>query len=459
MARMGDKFRKSPFLLSILLLAATFLIFFLSGYAALELLKLSKERDLGSRMLAIGRTLAMAGLSGQSFFLLERPLTPLSVMDDPLEEIDNIRQLLREVRAENNLRTLMIIDGDAHVLIDSRDEFSTGEEYPLLRFDENEIEMAFSGEPAASPLYRVGGNSHKRVYVPLKNSSGEATAVLRLEASRDYFSELRDMRDAMLWIGFVVFCLLAFMALIFYTMLARLIRMEHSLAFADRLKSMGALAASLAHEVRNPLSIMRATAESVSEELQPNAEQQPLLRSIIEEIDRMNELMSRFLQFASPSIESNPDAAADAETTIASVVSFFQKDMQKQSIQIKGESEKNLPPVAMEEKSLRQILLNLLINAKDAIGEKGVIEVRSRRRKQNILIEILDDGRGIPAENIPRVFDPFFSTREGGTGLGLFVSRMLAERAGGSLEIANREGRGARALLILPIAAPQEKTL
>ena len=454
MARMGEQFRKSPFLFSFLLLAATLIIFFLSGYTALELIKLSKERVLGARMLAIGRTLAMAGLNGQSFFLLEHPLTPASVMGDPLEEMDDIRLFLREVRVENNLRSLMIIDNDSHVLIDSRGEFAPGEEYPLLHFDEIEIETAFSGKSTASPLYRVEGNPHKRVYVPLKNSNGEPTAVLRLEASRDYFNELRDMRDAMLWIGFIVFCLMAFLALIFYTLLARLIRMEHSLAFADRLKSIGAFAASLAHEVRNPLSIMRATAESVVEELPPEAEQQPLLRSIIEEIDRMNQLMSRFLQFASPSIENAVGASANTEDVITSVISFLQKDMNKFSIEIKIETESNLPPVAVDEKILRQILLNLLINARDSIGEKGVIEVRSKRRRQNIAIEICDDGRGIPAENINRIFDPFFSTKKGGTGLGLFVSRMLAERAGGSLEIANRETKGARVIMTFPIARP-----
>ena len=135
MARMGEQFRKSPFLFSFLLLAATLIIFFLSGYTALELIKLSKERVLGARMLAIGRTLAMAGLNGQSFFLLEHPLTPASVMGDPLEEMDDIRLFLREVRVENNLRSLMIIDNDSHVLIDSRGEFAPGEEYPLLHFD------------------------------------------------------------------------------------------------------------------------------------------------------------------------------------------------------------------------------------------------------------------------------------------------------------------------------------
>ena len=442
----------SPARLALLLLFLTLLVFFIGEWIFLEIMKQSKETDLGKRLVGIGTTASAIRISGKNFLLLERNATTERFEEDPLVELETLTNELRALRARNLLRSVMIINDSGRVMLDARKKLYTGEVYPLLYLDEEEIRTAFSGEAATSPLYRVEGNPYKRCYVPLFSSGREVTAVLRLEASRDYFRELNHMKSYLTWLGILVFFLLMFVASLFYKLLKNLLLSEETLAQTDRLQSLGAMAAGLAHEIRNPLGIIRATAESIGEELPQEAEQQGLIRSIIDEADRMNQLMTRFLQFAGPTPEKDISTKCGIPGVIRSVAEMVRKELDKKSILLETDIEENLPPAAMDEKSLRQILLNLVLNSSEAVGKNGRIEIRARSRKKKILVEVADTGRGIPSKDIDRVFDPFFTTREGGTGLGLFVTRMLVERAGGTIAISSRSPRGTLVSLALKTA-------
>jgi signal transduction histidine kinase len=450
--RSAVKYIRSPAGLALLLLLLTLFLFWGGGWYILEVLKDSKELDLGQRLRGIGETAASVRLNGQIFLLLERAATAEEYNEDLLGEFQTLQKSLKDLKDKNGLRSVLMIDVEKQVLVDAESEFSIGEEYPLLTLDKEEIEKAFSGSASATPLYRIGENPFKRCYVPLYNSQNEVTSVLRLEASRDYFNDILRVKKHIYWIGTIVVCLLILIAMLFYNLLKSLLKTEETLALADRLRSLGTLAAGFAHEIRNPLSIIRATAESISEELPGEAEQQSLLRSIVDETDRLNQLMTQFLQFAKPLPSDDKNPSCDIRKIIPSALSMLQKDFEKKSIPLKVNLEADLPPLPMDERSLRQILLNLVINAGEAIDSQGEIEVSARRKKNYIRIEVTDTGRGILEKSKTRVFDPFYTTKDKGTGLGLFVTRMLVERARGRIFISDNSKKGTTVSLEIPIS-------
>jgi signal transduction histidine kinase len=448
--RYQGKYLRSPTGLALLLLFLTLILFWGGWWYVFQVLKYSKERDLGYRLEGIGQTAAAVFFHGNNFLLLERPATAELYKDDPLDEYATIKNALTELQKKNTLQNIMIIDTDSRVFVDSENDFYLGEEYPLLKLDAQEIKSAFSGKPATTPLYRIGINPYKRCYVPLYNSKNEVTAVLRLEASRDYFQNLVRIKRHIAWLGLIVICLLFLVALLFYKLLESLLKTEETLALTDRVQSLGTMAAGLAHEIRNPLSIIRATAESLVEESRSDPDHQSLLRSIVDETDRLNQLLTQFLQFARPVPDDKSSSSCNTQEVIHSVLSLLDKEFTKKSIRFEVNPEHDLTGVAMDEKSLRQVLLNILLNAGESIGEKGNVTVSARKKRRMVIVEISDTGRGIPDKDLPRVFDPFFTTKDKGTGLGLFVSRMLVERAGGSISFAKTGANGTSVQIELP---------
>jgi len=426
-------------------------LFWGGGWYILEVLKQSKELDLGARLEAAAKTASAMNLGQKTFILLEQTATKEAFEEDLFNEYDSLKQALKELKEQNGLRSAMIINAKGQVLADSNDEFSLGEQYPLLALDEEEIEKSFNGRPAISPLYHVEKSPHKRCYAPLYNSQSEVTAALRLEASRDYFEGLTRIKSHLLGLGVVLICLVSLVALLFYKLLQSLLKTEETLAQTDRLQSLGAMAAGLAHEIRNPLSIIRATAENISEELSPSSNQQQFLKSIIDESDRLNQLMTRFLQFSKPFSATDKLHSCDAKQVILSVADMVKKDYEKKSVSIKIDMEEELPRPGIDEKSLRQILLNLILNAGEAIENQGRIEIIAKTKKNRLNILVSDTGKGLSGVQTSRMFDPFFTTKKKGTGLGLFVSRMLAERSGGKISISQKD-RGVVVTIDLPVS-------
>jgi signal transduction histidine kinase len=436
------KFLKSPASLALLLLLMTVLVFSAGGWYVFELVRQSKEKDLEPRLLGIGQTAAAVFLNGKNFYLLEQAVSLENFEEDTLEELPSLKQSLKDLVMQNSLRNAMILDRDANVLSDALNKFTPGEDYSFFILDEIEIDKSFSGIPSVSILYYVEDIPYIRAYIPLKNTAGEVTAILQIEAGQNSFQDIYRIRYAMYWLGIIIILLLTLVAVLFYRLLKSLLRTEETLALADRLQSLGAMAAGLAHEIRNPLSIIRVTAESVAEEIPEDAEQQPLLASIVDETDRLNQLITQLLQFTKPAGKKERSAHCDVKKALQATLTIIKKDLEKKSIKVSISIEENLQPARIDEKSLRQVLLNLVLNAREAIGKDGEIVINISSAKNKCIIEITDSGSGISKNRITRIFDPFFTTKDSGTGLGLFVSRMLVERAGGTLDIKSRGKKG-----------------
>jgi len=216
-----------------------------------------------------------------------------------------------------------------------------------------------------------------------------------------------------------------------------------------RLAMLGTMAAALAHEIRNPLAGIRGAAQVLDDPAEPEEPdtQREFLGVIVEEADRLNRVVSQFLDFARPLTLScepaDPNAVIERTLTLAPEVTT--------------ELDRDLPLVPLDADRLRQILLNLIQNAHQANPPDGTITVRTGRGRltggeQALEIAVIDDGPGIAPDAQARLFEPFTTTRDDGTGLGLPISRRLAQAHGGELVVERAEGRGAMFVVRLPLS-------
>ncbi len=220
----------------------------------------------------------------------------------------------------------------------------------------------------------------------------------------------------------------------------------------ERLAAIGKMAAHVTHEIRNPLSSIGLNVELLEEELgaSPNADAKNLLTAISRELGRLEQLSEEYLRVArlpSPRME-----AEDVGALVNDVVSFTNKEMERAGSTVKVAIAQKLPPALFDEAQLRQALLNLLRNAREAMPEGGTIDLGVRAEGMSVVVTVDDRGSGISEEVRARIFDPFFSTKGEGTGLGLAITRQIVEAHGGTISCAPRDGGGTTFRIALPIA-------
>jgi two-component system, NtrC family, sensor histidine kinase HydH len=229
---------------------------------------------------------------------------------------------------------------------------------------------------------------------------------------------------------------------------------------AERLAALGQLSAGLAHEIRNPLGVIKGSAEILNQKLtSSDSLARELSGYIYTEVNRLSGLVSRFLDFARPSqLELRPvDMASMLEKALKSVFEQIQTD----KVEVKRDYASGLPPVPADEQLCDQVFTNLITNACEAMGEQGG-ELRLRihpgrsSSRQEIVVEIEDTGPGIPAEMKEQIFNPFFTTKKTGVGLGLAIVTKIIDAHGGAVRVASEVGRGACFQVSLPQAeSPQ----
>ncbi len=238
-----------------------------------------------------------------------------------------------------------------------------------------------------------------------------------------------------------------------------LFEMEEQLRRSERLAALGRMSAGLAHEIRNPLASIKTSVELLDEQAKGDAKPTSpsrtvdLLQVLGEETDRLNRILTEFLRFAR--VEARQDDEAPAECVVADVfestLSFLEQDMDTAGVAIDHDLGELGAKVLIGEDHLRQVLLNLVLNACDAMPEGGTIRVRiCDQTPEVVTLSIEDTGHGISPDVARTLFDPFFSTKEGGVGLGLSIVARLVEACGGSIKLDRDFTSGARFLVSLP---------
>ncbi len=227
---------------------------------------------------------------------------------------------------------------------------------------------------------------------------------------------------------------------------------EEQLRRADRLAAIGHLTAGLAHEIRNPLASLRGAAEILGDDHVPAAQRRDFSVILIEETERLDRVLGNFLEYAR---SQKPDAprSCDLPQALGKIRALLEKKMQNAGIRLHENIHHDLPLVAMAEDLLRQVLLNLLLNAIQSMEKGGEISVEAVPAPQGrfIRLTITDQGPGIPEHLAEHIFDPFFTTKAQGTGLGLAIVHKIMASHGGSIALDPRHPAGARFQLLMPI--------
>jgi signal transduction histidine kinase len=252
------------------------------------------------------------------------------------------------------------------------------------------------------------------------------------------------------------------LATTFNTMTDSIDRFQREVAQRERLSSLGRLSTVVAHEIRNPLMIIKAALRTLRLEPLPSEALRTAVADIDEEIARLNRIVTEVLDFAKP-IKFD-FAPTDVNSVCEAAARAARADAGRPAIQLKLDP--SLPLANADSERLRLTLVNILTNARTAVAAKeGASSLRdaislttSALETGRLLIEIRDRGAGITVEDLGRVFDPFFTTRRTGTGLGLAISRNIIEGMGGTIAIQSRSGAGTDVRIELPVAQSLTQT-
>lgn len=229
-----------------------------------------------------------------------------------------------------------------------------------------------------------------------------------------------------------------------------LIRAKELLRQSDKLSALGQLAAGIAHEIRNPLTSLRGFVQLLQSSLEDN--QKRYCEIMLAELDRINFIVSELLVLAKP--QGVKYQQKDIAKIVEDVISFLASQANLNNIQIHTSIQSKLPFVSCEENQLKQVFLNICKNAIEALPDGGEIYVEVVRESSSYLqVLIRDTGCGIDSEHIPRLGEPFYTTKENGTGLGLMISSRILEDHGGSIRIESKRQQGTTVSILLPVSA------
>lgn len=221
---------------------------------------------------------------------------------------------------------------------------------------------------------------------------------------------------------------------------------------ADRLSALGHLSAGLAHEIRNPLASIEGAASILQIEPEDANRRSEFLEIIQIECRRLNKLVAQFLEFAKPRAPNL--APSEMQQILDSVSSLAAHAIRDDKIRILTEIQPDLPPVSCDPEQLKQVLLNLVLNAVQAMSQGGVVVLSAERfGRDQLAIRVRDEGAGVPPEHVEHIFDPFFTLKESGTGLGLSVAHGIVAQHGGMLGLESNTSQGAVFLVTLPLKA------
>ncbi|TYO99486.1 signal transduction histidine kinase [Geothermobacter ehrlichii] len=232
----------------------------------------------------------------------------------------------------------------------------------------------------------------------------------------------------------------------------QLLAAEEQLRRADRLSALGELSAGLAHEVRNPLGSIRGTAEILRDAIPADSPHREFADILVHEVDRLNRVVQDFLDFARPG--RGGEDAVDLNRVVDEVLTLSGRMLEKEGIDLCFQAG-DIPPCSGRAEQLKQALLNLVINAMQAMPQGGSLRIVTAAADGGTVITLSDTGIGIAPEKLEKIFDPFYTSRAEGTGLGLAITARIIRGHRGRIEVDSEPGRGTTFRIYLPGQKPE----
>jgi signal transduction histidine kinase len=221
---------------------------------------------------------------------------------------------------------------------------------------------------------------------------------------------------------------------------------------AEHFATLGELATGLAHEIRNPLAGIAGVIEIVGRDLPASSPARAVVKDVRLEIGRISRTLTDLLETARP---RHPEVRrSNLNTTVEHAVMLARQQVLSRPIKIELQKDSDLPEVEHDSDQIHQVLLNLLLNAVQAMEQTGTVRVEISSREDCACVVVSDDGRGIPAHNLPNIFRPFYTTKGNGTGLGLSLVRRIVEDHHGRIEVSSVMGKGSQFTVLLPFRVP-----
>jgi len=238
-------------------------------------------------------------------------------------------------------------------------------------------------------------------------------------------------------------------AILLFRDVTELRHLKEEVARSQRLASLGSLAAGMAHEIRNPLSSIKGFATYFRERYRDIPEDRDTADILIQEVDRLNRVITQLLEFARPlTLRQVPVDLAEAAERALQVISG---EARKKGISLETRIPRDLPKVPADPDRLQQVFLNLYLNALAAMESGGVLTTAASAAPDGtVRVQVTDTGAGIPEEDLGRVFDPYYTTKQSGTGLGLAIVHKIVEAHGGDIRLESEPGRGTTVTFRIP---------
>lgn len=224
--------------------------------------------------------------------------------------------------------------------------------------------------------------------------------------------------------------------------------LEEELRRSERLAALGKMAAGVAHELRNPLSSIKGLAILLKSRFQENSSDQETADILVQEVERLNRSIGELLDYARPQ-KLNKDIVRPEEV-VHKAVSLIRMDAESMGVQVQIRMEADLPSLQADQDKLNQVFLNLFLNSIQAMEHGGRLDIRLTAQGRNVIFTVKDTGCGVSKEDLPRLFDPYFTTKPEGTGLGLAMSMKIIEEHGGTMTFHSEPDVGTTVVVSLP---------
>lgn len=429
--------RNRALLIAALLLAFLVVLGF-STYVLYTRSKAHLDTALGERLRSVAATLAQAVEISTAGSL------------DPIDIDPDLYTLLHSARAENLLSNIVIVTPDGRTVVDLANVSVEGELNPFIELDYTAVTLARSGLSASTNLYRSGSDYMKSAYAPVTSPENEVVGILGVEAGASYFDVLRALRSAIIMVDVAGGAIIVLLGLFFYLQSASLDRAQAAIIQGENLATMGRMVAGIAHEIRNPLSIIKTSAERLSRKYNPGDE---VFAYISEEVDKLNHIVTGYLSFARA--EHQKLEPQSMQKIISRCLLILEPEMEAKSVRVRRTAAATDVTVIGDDKRLQQAVLNILLNAVQAVDRNGTIEISLDESNRSAIVAVTDNGVGIPQKQLKEITKPFFTTKERGSGLGMSIVSTIVKEHGGELKIESAPGKGTTVMLHVPTAGPQ----
>jgi signal transduction histidine kinase len=409
---------------------------------------------LGDRLSAIAATAAFL-VDGDSLRVWAHADTDTgSALAPAAETLDFIwlRSRLQRILRDNDLAEVTLTDENERVVISAAGSLRRGDRNVYFDLDRAAVRIAESGYVAASKLYRTEGIYQKSAHAPILAADGTLAGVLTVEGNADFFDALATLRRGAFITGGAVLLFLTVMGWLLYRLQAGMSRARAAAWRQENLAAMGRMTGGIAHEIRNPLGIIRGSAQHLIARLREAGIEDEVAGFIPEEVDRLDRILRGYLAFGTGApVETEP---VDLGKLARRTARLLEGELGDAGVRIAVEGGEGAGPVQGDPRRLQQVLMNLLLNARDAMPEGGTVTIAVRGDGDAEILTVADEGSGLGGAPVEPLFAPFHTTKEKGSGLGLAVVRQIVEAHGGTATLRDRtDRRGAVAEVRLPHAA------